>query len=145
MSTHNAWRTDPAIRKRLGLLASALLLLTLTGCPYIMAGGAAATGVLYYKGELRAQVEAPPDEVMAATQKAFDYFKWSTVEIKASRTDGIAKAKTAADKEVNVSVETQAARTSVIAIRVGVFGDETVSQFLFEKIQEYIDTGVKKI
>ncbi len=145
MSTDNARRTDLALRKRLELLVSALLLLTLTGCPYVVAGGAAATGVLYYKGELRAQLEAPPDDVMAATQKAFDYFKWSTVEVKASRTDGIAKAKTAADKEVSVSVEAQMSRVSVIAIRVGVFGDETVSQLLFEKIKENLGIGVKKI
>jgi hypothetical protein len=137
-------RFDPAMKKAVGLATCVLLSMTLAGCPYVLVGGAAATGVLYYKGELRAQVEAAPDEVMAATQQAFDYFKWSTVTFKASRTDGIAEAKTAAGKNVNVAVEAQQARLSVISIRVGAFGDENLSQMLFDKIKQYLGPEVEK-
>lgn len=145
MLTQSERRIVPAIKRLCGLMICGLLLLSLAGCPYVIAGGAAATGALYYKGELRAKLDAPPDEVMSATQKAFDYLQWNTVEIKASRTDGIAKATTAAGKEIDVTVDADPPRQSDISIRVGVFGDEDISQLLFEKIKEYLRSGVANI
>ena len=144
MLSQHKRRIEQAVKRTAGLALCAVFLMTLAGCPYVLVGGAAATGVFYYKGELRAQVEADPDEVMAATEKAFDYFKWSTVELKASRTDGVAEAKTAAGKSIYVTVEAQQARLSVISIRVGAFGDENLSQMLYEKIKGYLGPGMEK-
>jgi hypothetical protein len=124
-------------RMRRGLLTIALLgsICFISGCPLLLAGGAGAGGMAYYKGELKAELNGTPSQVIQATERAFEDLIWIRVAANASATDGQAEAKTATGKEVHVTVKQKTANVSEIGIRVGVMGDETLSRTLLDKIK----------
>jgi hypothetical protein len=130
-----------ALLKRIG---SGLLLMVLasllTGCAALFVGAAAGSvaGALYYKGELKADVEASPQAVITATEKAFRDLIWAKETTSASEIDGLATARTATGKEVKVTVVAKEPPVSTIAIRIGTFGDENLSRLLYDRIVSFL-------
>ena len=112
----------------------------LTGCGALFLGAAAGgvAGALYYKGELEADVEATPQAVIAATEKAFRDLIWAKETATATDTDGLATARTATGKEVKVTVVTKTPEVSTLGIRVGTFGDENLSRLLYDRILAFL-------
>lgn len=112
----------------------------LTGCGALFLGAAAGgvAGALYYKGELEADVEATPQAVIAATEKAFRDLIWAKETATATATDGLATARTATGKEVKVTVVTKTPEVSTLGIRVGTFGDENLSRLLYDRILAFL-------
>ena len=121
----------------MGLLVVTSLL---TGCAVLFVGAAAGSvaGALYYKGELTADVDATPQAVIAATEKAFSDLIWAKETASASATDGQATAHTATGKEVKVTVVTKTPEVSTLAIRIGTFGDENLSRLLYDRIIKFL-------
>jgi hypothetical protein len=130
-----------ALLKRIG---SGLLLMVLasllTGCGVLFMGAAAGSvaGALYYQGELKADVEASPQAVITATEKAFRDLIWAKDTASASEIDGLATARTATGKEVKVTVVSTAPQASTIGIRIGTFGDENLSRLLYDRIVSFL-------
>ena len=115
------------------------LILTITGCLAAVATGVGAAGaVLWYQGELRADLDAAPKKVIAATERAFADLKWSKISVESFETEGKAIAQTDEDQKVEVTVKQKTETTSEIGIRVGIIGDENLSRTLLEKIEAYI-------
>jgi Protein of unknown function (DUF3568) len=112
----------------------------LTGCAALFLGAAAGSvaGALYYKGELQADVEATPQAVITATEKAFRDLLWAKETASASTTDGLATARTATGKEVKVTVTTKTPEVSTLGIRIGTFGDENLSRLLYDRILAFL-------
>lgn len=129
------WRRKIAAGVGLMIMASLL-----TGCAALFVGAAAGSvaGALYYKGELEADVDATPQAVIAATEKAFRDLLWAKESAAASETDGLATARTAAGKEVKVTVVTKTSGVSTIGIRIGTFGDENLSRLLYDRIMAFL-------
>jgi hypothetical protein len=131
-----------ALLKRIG---SGILLMVLasllTGCGVLFVGAAASSvaGALYYKGELKADVEASPQAVITATEKAFRDLIWAKETASASEFDGLATARTATGKEVKVTVVVaKEPQVSTIGIRIGTFGDENLSRLLYDRIISFL-------
>jgi hypothetical protein len=108
------------------------------GCAAVVIGGAAAAGagtVAYIRGELRAVESAPLDRVWSASQAAMDDLQFApTTKDK----DGLSArliARTASDKKVTINLAKQGDNVTEIRIRVGFFGDESVSRLVLEKIK----------
>jgi hypothetical protein len=130
-----------ALLKRIG---SGLLLMVLTslltGCGVLFMGAAAGSvaGALYYQGELKADVEASPQAVITATEKAFRDLIWAKETASATEFDGLATARTATGKEVKVTVVAKEPQVSTIGIRIGTFGDENLSRLLYDRIVSFL-------
>jgi hypothetical protein len=130
-----------ALLKRIG---SGLLLMVLTslltGCGVFFMGAAAGSvaGALYYQGELKADVEASPQAVITATEKAFRDLIWAKETASATEFDGLATARTATGKEVKVTVVAKEPQVSTIGIRIGTFGDENLSRLLYDRIVSFL-------
>jgi hypothetical protein len=131
-----------ALLKRIG---SGLLLMVLasllTGCGVLFMGAAAGSvaGAFYYQGELKADVEASPQAVITATEKAFRDLIWAKETASASEFDGLATARTATGKEVKVTVVVaKEPQVSTIGIRIGTFGDENLSRLLYDRIVSFL-------
>lgn len=114
------------------------LIFTLAGCLAVATGVGAAGAVLWYQGELRADLNASPEKIIAASERAFADLKWAKISATASKTDGRAVARTGADEKVDVYVKQKDEKTSEIGIRVGLVGDEKMSRTLLEKIEAYL-------
>jgi len=114
--------------------------MVLTGCAalFVGAAGGAVAGALYVQGELKADVEATPQDIITATEKAFRDLIWKKETTSASAADGLATARTATGKEVKVTVVRETDDVSAVGIRIGTFGDENLSRLLYNRILSFL-------
>jgi hypothetical protein len=116
----------------IGILAAA----SQSGCLLAAAAGAAAGTVAYVSGDLESILEAPPEKVIHASKTTMNDMKFTIVSAQASATDGELIARTATDNRIKIQVRSASANTSKISIRVGTFGDESLSTQILAKIRE---------
>jgi hypothetical protein len=107
----------------------------LTGCVAVVAAGAAGTGVAWYSGRLEANLDQNLDAVFTASQKALNQLEFANISNKKSSVDAQLVSRTALDKKVEVTLEKVTDRSTKVIIRVGVFGDETLSMSILDKIK----------
>jgi hypothetical protein len=120
------------------LLVALLLGITaasLTGCVAVVAAGAAGTGVAWYRGRLEANLDHNIEAVFAASQRALNQLEFADISNKRSAVDAQLVSRTALDKKVEITLQKVTDRSTKIMIRVGVFGDETLSMSILDKIK----------
>jgi len=113
--------------------------LILTGCLAAAAvGGAAAAGagtVAYIKGELKATEEATLDKTWEATVGAVDELNFLVINKLKDAVSAELEAKTADNKTVKIELKRVTENLTDISIRIGTFGDETLSRYILSKIE----------
>lgn len=107
----------------------------LTGCVAVVAAGAAGTGVAWYSGRLEANLDQNIEAVFAASQKALNQLEFANINNKKSAVDAQLVSRTALDKKVEITLQKVTDRSTKVMIRVGVFGDETLSMSILDKIK----------
>jgi len=107
----------------------------LTGCVAVVAAGAAGTGVAWYSGRLEANLDQNIEVVFAASQKALTQLEFANISNKKSSVDAQLVSRTALDKKVEITLQKVTDRSTKVMIRVGVFGDETLSMSILDKIK----------
>jgi len=107
----------------------------LTGCVAVVAAGAAGTGVAWFSGRLEANLDHNMDSVFAASQKALNQLEFANISNKKSSVDAQLVSRTALDKKVEITLQKVTDRSTKVMIRVGVFGDETLSMSILDKIK----------
>lgn len=105
------------------------------GCVAVVAAGAAGTGVAWYGGKLEANLNDDLDAVFRAAQKALTQLEFAKISDKKSGVDAELISRTALDKKIEVTLQKVANGATKVAIRVGIFGDETLSMTILEKIK----------
>ena len=125
------------------LLCLWLLLLSLvmfTGCPaaVLVGGGAAAGGgaVAYIKGELQSTAQVSLDRAWEATQLAMDGLEFVVTGKEKDAFDAELTASGAGDKKIKVALKRISDTNTEIKIRVGAFGDKSLSQQILETIKK---------
>ncbi len=116
-------------------------LLVANGCAlFLVAGGAAAGAgtIAYIKGELKAIEEASFDHAWEATQSAIEDMEFFVTSREKDAVSAELKARGAGDKKVTVKLEKVTPTLTELRIRVGVFGDESLSRQILEKIRQYL-------
>ncbi len=132
--------------KKYQKLALILLLLAspavLTGCLAAAAvGGGAVAGagtIAYIKGELKSTEGYPFATVWDATVKAVEQLEFIVVNKVSDAVSGKYEVVTADNKTVHIDVKRVGDNITEIKIRVGTFGDETLSRYILNKIQSNI-------
>lgn len=123
-----------------------LILLLLAACPFILTGclaaaavgGAAAAGagtVAYIKGELKATEEASLNKTWGATVAAIDELQFLVVNKIKDDVSAELESKTADNKTVKIQLKRVTDNLTDISIRVGTFGDESLSRYILSKIE----------
>ncbi len=122
------------------LLLTSLLGLSLlinSGCPALLLGGAAGAGsVAYITGELKSTEEVPMSRAWRATQKTMNDLGFAITSMEKNAFYGQITAVGAGDKKVKVKLERQSDKLTGIKIRVGMFGDESLSMQILQKIRK---------
>ncbi len=128
--------------KRQKLLIVLLLAVSpfiLTGCLAAAAvGGAAAAGagtVAYIKGELKATEEATLDKTWQATVAAIDELEFIVINKIKDEVSAQLEARTADNKTVKIELKRVTDNLTDVSIRIGTFGDETLSRYILSKIE----------
>ena len=105
------------------------------GCLAVAAAAGTGLGVAYVKGDLEAVVQATPRKVVAEARAALDDMGIRVLASDWDDHEGTVNARTADDKKIMIKVVKQTESTSTVSIRVGTFGDEAMSQAIYEKIK----------
>ena len=110
------------------------------GCALFLVGGAVAVGagtVVYVDGELKETEGVAFDKAYDATLAAMNDMQYAVVD---KSKDGIKVkilARTPADKKIQITLNKQSATVTEIRIRVGTFGDESLSLQILDKIKSH--------
>lgn len=105
------------------------------GCVAVVAAGAAGTGVAWYRGKLEVNLNHDLDAVFRASQKALTQLEFAKISDKKSSVDAELVSRTALDKKIEITLQKVTDGTTKVAIRVGVFGEESLSMTILDKIK----------
>lgn len=112
-----------------------LAIISLSGCVAVLAGGAAAGTVAYVRGDLQAVLDANLDRTGTAVQRAARDLDLIAVSDAKDQTSAKYIFRTATDRKIEVNLKHSSKRTTNISIRVGIFGDETLSRQFYDRIR----------
>lgn len=118
-----------------------LFLLTLSifaicSCVPTIAGNGAGYSIAYVAGELQAQEEISIDEAWPATIRALEALELQVKEQDKDSLSGKAVAYGADDKKITVRLRRDSAGVTSFKIRVGLWGDQSFSMTILERIEE---------
>ena len=122
-----------------GVLLAVLLVgvAVLTGGCLLLAVGAGAAGtVAYISGDLEAVESRNMADVYEATLKALEQLELSATKEGKDDLSAVIVARDAQDKKITIKLRAPSEESTKIAIRVGVFGNETKSRLIYQKIRD---------
>ena len=106
------------------------------GCVLIAAAGAGAGTIAYIKGEFSAMEAKKLDTAYNATKKALTQLKLSITKDNKDATSATIVARDAEDKKITVRLTEAGDNITKISIRIGVFGDKTKSEQIYQQIKK---------
>ena len=118
------------------LLAAALV--STQGCTVAAVGAAAAGTVAYVRGDLQAAENAPIDKVYDASLAAMEELEIPVISKAKDALSARITGRDAADKKIAIRLKATAEDTTRLSIRIGLFGSETKSRLIHQKIKEYL-------
>jgi hypothetical protein len=126
--------------KRQILLIAMLVgsMLLLQGC-IVAAVGLGAGTIAYVRGDLQAVESASIDEVYEATLKALNELELLPTRKTKDALGAEIVTYDAQDKKIVIRLKSQADETTKISIRIGVFGNETKSRLIYQKIHDNLN------
>lgn len=123
---------------RARLLAALLCVIPVawtTGCIAVAAGAAGAGAVAWVRGELDASLSNRLDAVDSATNRALEQLQLIKVSESKTSIDAEIVARTGQDKKIEIRLNRTGDTITRVRIRVGAFGDETLSRTILDKIK----------
>ena len=121
-------------------VALAALAVGASGCLLFVAGAAAGAGVgtyAYVSGELETSEAVKLSKAYNATLAAMKDLSYTVTEKQINALDGKVVARAAGDKRIQVTLKKTSDTVTRIDIRVGTFGDETLSRHILDKIKSH--------
>ena len=116
------------------MLAGAAVLLE--GCMLAVVGVGAAGTVAYVRGDLESMESESIDVVYEAALKALQELELQPTRKSKDALGAEIIAYDAQDKKITIRLKSAAEGTTKISIRIGVFGSETKSRLIYQKIRE---------
>ena len=125
------------MRKIQVLLIAMLIgsMMLLQGC-IVAAVGLGAGTIAYVRGDLQAVESASIDEVYEATLKALKELELLPTRKTKDALGAEITTYDAQDKKVTIKLKSEAEGTTKLSIRIGVFGSETKSRLIYQKIHD---------
>ena len=126
----------------LTVLLFVLLSMQMEACVALVAGGAAGAGtVVYVKGQLNENINAPVPKVYSASVSALKDLGLPIIEDRHDSLSAKIKSEFADGADVWIDIESVTAESCKITIRVGIMGDEYKSRQILDHINKHIKTG----
>ena len=106
-----------------------------SGCLVVAAAAGTGMSVVYFKGEFKARLPAQPQAVSSAASAVLRDMKMHILSEDSTEIDARLVARTANDKKVTLTINSESDGISKLSIRVGMFGDEYLSRTIYDKIR----------
>ena len=125
--------------QRIRVILTILLIGTMMlneGCMVAAVGLGAAGTIAYVRGDLQSFESERIDEVYEATLEAVDELELNVTTKSKDALSALIVARDADDKKVTIKLKATAEGPTELSIRIGVFGNETKSRLIYQKIRE---------
>ena len=122
----------------LAALACAAVISLTSGCFLVAVGAAGAAGagtVAYIRGDLSVTLDQGYEAVANATERAVDQMHFAKISETRDATAAELVLRNAQDKRIDLKLTKQADQLVKLQIRVGTFGDETISRAILDRIR----------
>ncbi|MHC4174924.1 MAG: DUF3568 family protein [Planctomycetota bacterium] len=106
------------------------------GCVVAAVGAGAAGTVAYVRGDLEAVESKKLDEVYEATLKAVDELELNVTKKMKDAMSAVIVTRDAQDKKITIKLSATTEETTKLSVRIGLFGSETKSRLIYQKIHE---------
>ena len=106
------------------------------GCVVAAVGVGAAGTVAYVRGDLEVVESKNLDAVYKATEKAMDELGLTVSKKTKDALSAVIIARDAQDKKTTIKLSATAEGATKISIRIGIFGNETKSRLIYQKIRD---------
>ena len=106
------------------------------GCMIAAVGLGAAGTIAYVRGDLEAVESESLDKVYDATLKAFEELELHVMSRTKDALSATIVGRDAQDKKVTIKLNSTAEKTTKLSIRIGVFGSETKSRLIYQRIHD---------
>ena len=106
-----------------------------SGCVAVVAGAGTGAAVAYVRGDLDTTLNATFDKSVRAVNEAVKQLQFAKVSENKDALQAIIVARNAADKKIELRVDKLTADATKLKIRVGTFGDETLTLAILEKVK----------
>ena len=116
--------------------------LLLQGCVLLAVGAGAAAGagaVAYIQGELRTTYTTPLDRTWEATLGALKDLGYDVISREKTESGGEIEAKKVGEDKVKITLSISGPGTTLVSIRVGIFGNEAISRTIQGKITSKLE------
>lgn len=123
------------IRTVLGLLLVLAASLAGVGCAAIVVGGATGAGVAYSMGALKTVETTTVEKAYIAAQSALKQLEFQETLVSKDAIEASVEGETSAGKSVTIRIKRITDQSTEIRIRVGTFGDESLSRLILEKMR----------
>jgi len=130
---HNRFQIP--LRGAIYALLTALTVMT-SGCFLVVAGAAAGgAGVAYAEGKLTVHFANRYEDVVHASDQAIAQLQFLKVGEEKDALKATLEARTADDKKVTIEVDRVSDSLTKVEIRIGTFGDKSVSMAIYDRIK----------
>lgn len=124
--------------KILCVLLLAISGMAMSGCVAVVAAGGAAGGVAWVRGELQVPLESKVQDVNQAVAEAGKDLGLHPISQEKDLLSGEFVFRNAQDEKIVVTTEAQTSASTLLGIRVGLFGDQAQSQLILDKIKSHL-------
>lgn len=108
---------------------------TSSGCLAVAAGAGTGAAVAYVRGQLETNLAASFDRSERAANEALQQLGLAKVNEKRDALVAIINARNAEDKKIEIRLDNVGQNLTKLRIRVGIFGDESLSMAIHDKIK----------
>lgn len=121
------------------MFLSTCLTLGLTSCVWVGAGvGVASAGIeAYRRGEHRVTQDASIDRIWIATLITLDEFELPVIKNKLASDRGLIISQDNNGKTIQIILEKQSPRLTLLRIRIGTFGDHALARAISERVRSH--------
>ncbi len=116
-----------------------ITLLLNSGCAVLLVGAGAAGTVAYVKGDQESVEPYTVKQVYLAAKAALDDLGIAVINSSQDTLSAQITARNALDKKIAIKITYVTESSSKLSIRVAVFGSETESQKIYQKIKKHLD------
>ncbi len=125
------------------VVVSALAMLQ--GCVVVAAGAAAAGTVAYVRGDLESIMEEDITAIYESSKQALRDLEIEIVGTDKDLLSAVVNGKGAEDKKITIKMKRiEQGRLVKLTIRIGTFGDKTLSQIIYNKINKNLEKYATK-
>lgn len=124
--------------KRLICTSLLLTVALLSGCVAVVAAGGAVAGTyVYLQGKLESTEEVTLDKAHAAALTAVRELKFDLKSERKDAVEGHVVCEKADGTDITINLDRESDKTTKVAIRVGTFGDESLSTLILETMRKH--------